>query len=396
MGTAAYISPEQVRGAEPTPASDVYALGLVLIEALTGRRAFPQQSPHEAIAARLSMQPAIPGEFGYRWRSLLSAMTARDPQDRPTALEVASRGRQLDLDDDPADITALLGGSTGDLDDTTPAHRADSDERWAASPHRGDRAAAADRAAPGERTAEEPTPHAAARSESDQRTRAPARSAVGCRRRRRGRRRGARRGRRRVDGCGIHPACAARPAAGRGAPGFPSAATARRGDPVTRREAAPSARRSAAGIRRAHRGFPRRLRGTLERPLSGRRLDDAGQRRGDRGVRRGRRSRHRPRPGSISSSRSSPARLRTVTSAPNAPPRSRARSRWCAPTCSRPAPVPSRRRSRQTSTPAAHPSRPAATMTRRHGATTIPGPETTTETATANGNGERQGQGRQG
>ncbi|HEX5859806.1 MAG TPA: serine/threonine-protein kinase, partial [Microbacterium sp.] len=121
MGTAAYISPEQVRGAEPSPASDIYALGLVLIEALTGRRAFPQQSTHEAIAARLSMQPVVPGTFGYGWRSLLSAMTSLDPADRPAALEVASRGRQLDVVEGPLEVTGLLSESTGGEEDGAAA-----------------------------------------------------------------------------------------------------------------------------------------------------------------------------------------------------------------------------------------------------------------------------------
>ena len=96
IGTAAYISPEQVRGESPTPASDIYSLGLVLVEALTGSRAFAQQTPIEAVAARLNSDPEIPGGFGYEWRSLLTAMTSRDPLQRPTALEVARLGRELD------------------------------------------------------------------------------------------------------------------------------------------------------------------------------------------------------------------------------------------------------------------------------------------------------------
>lgn len=99
IGTAAYISPEQARGHEPTPASDIYSLGLVLLEALSGRRAYPAQTPVEAIAARLSSSPTVPGEWGYGWRSLLTAMTALDPADRPDALEVARRGRALDTAD---------------------------------------------------------------------------------------------------------------------------------------------------------------------------------------------------------------------------------------------------------------------------------------------------------
>ena len=99
MGTAAYISPEQVRGHAPSPASDIYSLGLVLIEAIAGRRAFPAQTPIEAISVRLSTTPEVPAKWGYGWRSLLSAMTALDPDERPTALEVARRARALDRAD---------------------------------------------------------------------------------------------------------------------------------------------------------------------------------------------------------------------------------------------------------------------------------------------------------
>ena len=108
IGTAAYISPEQVRGEVPTPASDIYSLGLVLFEALTGARAFPQQSPIEAVAARLSSMPVVPGTWGYGWRSLLTSMTSLDPQARPTALEVAIRGRALDSDDSEPGTTGAM------------------------------------------------------------------------------------------------------------------------------------------------------------------------------------------------------------------------------------------------------------------------------------------------
>jgi serine/threonine protein kinase len=108
IGTAAYISPEQVRGHAPTPASDIYSLGLVLLEALSGRRAFPQQTPVEAISVRLSTPPDIPGDWGYGWRSLLTAMTAIDPHERPTALEVSARGRDLDVGEMDPGATGLV------------------------------------------------------------------------------------------------------------------------------------------------------------------------------------------------------------------------------------------------------------------------------------------------
>ncbi len=88
VGTPAYLSPEQVRGAPPAPAADVYALGLVLLEALTGRPAFDYATPHEALAVRLTAPPAIPDGIDPFWGRLIARMTAVDASRRPTASEV--------------------------------------------------------------------------------------------------------------------------------------------------------------------------------------------------------------------------------------------------------------------------------------------------------------------
>ncbi|WP_022881467.1 serine/threonine-protein kinase [Gryllotalpicola ginsengisoli] len=88
IGTAAYLAPEQVAGQQATPAADVYSLGLVLIECLTGRRVFPGAAVESAVA-RLSSDPVPPAGLPAEWRELLAAMTARDPQRRPAAAEVA-------------------------------------------------------------------------------------------------------------------------------------------------------------------------------------------------------------------------------------------------------------------------------------------------------------------
>ena len=90
IGSPAYLAPEQVAGEALTPAVDIYSLGLVLLEALTAERAFPG-APLEAALARLTNAPPIPPTVGGEWVALLTRMTHRDPEERPTAREVAEQ-----------------------------------------------------------------------------------------------------------------------------------------------------------------------------------------------------------------------------------------------------------------------------------------------------------------
>jgi eukaryotic-like serine/threonine-protein kinase len=84
IGTAAYLAPEQVTDVDVTPKADIYALGLVLLECLTGRPEYTGTTV-EAAVARLSRQPRIGEEVPPAWRGLLTAMTSREPADRPDA-----------------------------------------------------------------------------------------------------------------------------------------------------------------------------------------------------------------------------------------------------------------------------------------------------------------------
>lgn len=88
VGTAAYLAPEQVLGQDVDHPADVYALGLVLLECLTGRREY-QGGDVEAAVARLHRAPVIPEHLPADLGRLLSRMTASAPHDRPTASECA-------------------------------------------------------------------------------------------------------------------------------------------------------------------------------------------------------------------------------------------------------------------------------------------------------------------
>jgi len=97
-GTAAYLSPEQVAGTPLTSASDVYSLGLVLLQSFTRAIEFPG-SMVESAMARLTRDPVIPIFLPDHWRHLLAAMTARDPGDRPVGNELVSLLQQTVIAD---------------------------------------------------------------------------------------------------------------------------------------------------------------------------------------------------------------------------------------------------------------------------------------------------------
>jgi eukaryotic-like serine/threonine-protein kinase len=123
LGTASYIAPEQARGLDVGPEADVYALGLVLIEALTGERCFADTTP-DGLAARLATTPTVPKWVPDDLRTLFTAMTAPEPERRPTAAAVAEvlRGALPAAVAAPADdeVTNSLRAVPADADGPEP------------------------------------------------------------------------------------------------------------------------------------------------------------------------------------------------------------------------------------------------------------------------------------
>ena len=81
-GTMAYMAPELLRGNQPTPASDIYALGVVMYEMETGRRPFTGKSDAALIAEVLEKQP-VPARM-----PVIMRMLSKDPARRPQIAEV--------------------------------------------------------------------------------------------------------------------------------------------------------------------------------------------------------------------------------------------------------------------------------------------------------------------
>ncbi|MEO8281791.1 MAG: serine/threonine-protein kinase [Pseudarthrobacter sp.] len=100
-GTVHYMSPEQASGGAVRPSWDVYALGLVLLELLTGARAYTGTAV-ESLVARTLRSPVVPAALGPGWVALLRAVTAMDSAARPSAAEAAVMARRLAAIPQPA------------------------------------------------------------------------------------------------------------------------------------------------------------------------------------------------------------------------------------------------------------------------------------------------------
>lgn len=84
IGTIAYMAPEQLRGEEADERSDIYSLGMIALEALTGRRPFGERSGPALYAAILGEEYALPGPWSAneRLKQAVERCLAKNPAER--------------------------------------------------------------------------------------------------------------------------------------------------------------------------------------------------------------------------------------------------------------------------------------------------------------------------
>lgn len=96
VGTPAYLAPERVAGQPSTPASDLYSLGIVCYECLTGAPPFTGTPVEIALAHQHGQLPTLPPHVPAEVAALITSLTAKEPQARPaTAAAAASWAAQL-------------------------------------------------------------------------------------------------------------------------------------------------------------------------------------------------------------------------------------------------------------------------------------------------------------
>jgi beta-lactam-binding protein with PASTA domain/predicted Ser/Thr protein kinase len=126
IGTAQYLSPEQAKGAPVTPASDIYSVGIVLYEMLTGSVPFTGDTPLEIAMKHLSAIPEPPSEHRpevpHELDSIVLRALAKDPDDRYQSAEEmdadlarAARGQAVAPETEEAATHVLRGAGTTTL-----------------------------------------------------------------------------------------------------------------------------------------------------------------------------------------------------------------------------------------------------------------------------------------
>ena len=120
LGTVAYLAPELITSGSSSPRADVFSVGVITYELLTGEQPFTADSPiqiafrnvHEDIPLPSTTVPDLPGGVD----GLVSAMTRRDPEQRPQdADETLTRLREAVADLSESELAVKRGGGPGSV-----------------------------------------------------------------------------------------------------------------------------------------------------------------------------------------------------------------------------------------------------------------------------------------
>lgn len=124
LGTVGYMAPEQCRGQQATDRADVYALGVILFELLSGDPPFKADSAVELLIQHVQHDPPALGEFAAqrgvsvpRWlSSLVSSMLAKKPEQRPRMAEIVATLQSPPMADScPLPGLSALDATSADL-----------------------------------------------------------------------------------------------------------------------------------------------------------------------------------------------------------------------------------------------------------------------------------------
>ena len=120
MGTVQYLAPEQASGKPASPATDIYSLGIVAYEALSGRRPFRGESQVSIAMAHIKeAPPELPGTIPEPVRKLVMSCIAKKAAGRPQNAEIlakAARALELGHDDEAMTYLPVPGADLSDTD----------------------------------------------------------------------------------------------------------------------------------------------------------------------------------------------------------------------------------------------------------------------------------------
>jgi eukaryotic-like serine/threonine-protein kinase len=101
MGTVTYMSPEQARGHSVNDKTDVFSLGIVFYEMLTGKQPFEGESGMDVLAAILKYEPQqLDESFPIQLRNIIDKSLVKNPAERPAAAEILSELRGISRNED--------------------------------------------------------------------------------------------------------------------------------------------------------------------------------------------------------------------------------------------------------------------------------------------------------